>query len=461
MRRPAFLLILSAIYADAVRLQSRRRENPTVAGTQNLEAEEMKGKRPIFVDAFPDAQGSEVDVVLNFSPLFPKESSANSKQWKRWTNAKWECKWDAHILDMRKGSSEVEVVREESATMVTMASVVYDTNAEPATRPSALFNQSTSANERSEVFRWFHHALVLGCPMPSASDSTWYLTLVASDDRVFYERAGIPLVRNTMVKPGTGAVLCTMLFQEKETAAVLEPWARFHLSLGFDQILLYVEDEDASWANRAVANVPDPTKITVVPFYFGEVSKARAFHMQAGMESHCLYQARNRATWLAHADVDEYFDLLKTDSYSIADYLGKLSPNTGAVMVRSQYWADALAEDHTDAAAPFPCYVTCKANSYLPNEVRTKWIARASQIKIINPHIVKTTAKDSLVHVGDPWHEIRLNHFRRCSPKMALNAMQTGKKSECVILKGCEAGGDHTLDNAWKARCTESLRQGR
>lgn len=130
-----------------------------------------------------------------------------------------------------------------------------------------------------------------------------------------------------------------------------------------------MEDADPSWARKAIAELPEADRVSVVPFYFGGVSAQRRFHMQGGMENHCLFQARHRAQWLFHVDVDEYFENRARGGLGLADYVHGLPAGTGAVTVRSQFWAVTAGARHDD---PFPCYITCKQPGYFPADHRSK-----------------------------------------------------------------------------------------
>lgn len=441
------LLLLSTTCVDAVRLQSRQRRGPTVIGTTMLDEEEMAGKRPVFVDAFPNAGGTDLYIVLNFSPLFPKTASNSSKEWTQWINAMWQCAWateDYIPMYQRQAGSQ--------SLTTTRATIVHSTFDEAAKNVTRLHMRDlTPAKEKSETFRWFHHALILGCPIPAQSmksDKEWFLSISARNDSVLYERKSIPVTKSTFVKPGANSVMCTMMFKEEQTAATLRPWIRFHMAQGFDQILLYVEDADPTWANEAIADMKEAENVTVVPFYFGEVSNQRAFHMQGGMENHCLYQARHRTEWLAHADIDEYFDIKVASGLGIQDYLKQTPSDTAAIMVRSQFWVDAKRESHVDL--PFPCFVTCKASGYFAAGIRSKWIARPTDVNIINPHILKAKG-DSQIHDADPTAEMRLNHFKECAPNMLAFSKSLDHPAQCMQAEECE------LDRSFRERCRGAL----
>jgi hypothetical protein len=121
------------------------------------------------------------------------------------------------------------------------------------------------------------------------------------------------------------------------TAEYLKPWAQYHVGVGFTQLLVYVEEKDTSWVEDALRSFIKKDQVTIVPFYFGNISDKKDFLLQGAMENHCLYQARGMAKWIAHMDVDEYFDFLRSN-VTIRDYpLPKSDSPDVAVLVRNQF----------------------------------------------------------------------------------------------------------------------------
>jgi len=292
----------------------------------------------------------------------------------------------------------------------------------------------TDALGLASQFRYRHHAMVLGCRLPEHMSRlpSWRLGVSASGggEAALYERSRIPVNRGSVLRPGGEMALCTMINKVTE---LLRPWAKFHASLGFEQILVYVEANDTSAVEENLRDLLDRGRVTIVPFYFGAVSDMGQFHLQAAMEQHCLYQARGRVTWLGHADEDEFFDLRVDRSGGLRSFLQRLPSKAAAVSVRSQRWRPA---SHTEPGSiSFPCFVACKRSGYNAPGRATKWIARPEQVSISNPHVVESAG---LVYTADPEEELRLNHFRRIKSNMT-SEKDVGCSKDLSFQHHCDA----------------------
>jgi len=175
------------------------------------------------------------------------------------------------------------------------------------------------------------------------------------------------------------------------------------LAAGFEQLLVYVEDEDIGWAEKALHGFIISGQVTLVPFFFGNISQQMDFLTQGAMENHCSYQARGRATWMAHNDIDEYFDFIQP--------FAELSKTDGVLIVRSQFWG---VEGKADDGTPFPCNITGKENDYFPARTRSKVIFRPEQVVALFPHFVVKERGCTEVN-PNPETELRLNHFKQCA----------------------------------------------
>jgi len=458
-----YAVALLAWPARCVRLQTAPGELQTVvAGTQHLDPLEMDGKMPILVDAFLNEQGTGAYVVLNFSPLYgPNTRAGDFAHWTGAGGAAWKCTFappvEARGSSLMRETDEVHNAEVEASVLFSSlhgASVddslavrlgrsrTDDEEQEEAdsdgdgSPPQAPSTPDSKASDMAAMFRYRHHALVLGCPLPQHMDRLpgWLLSVVGSNGgEELYKRNRIRVNRGSFVRSGSQAVLCTMVNKPTE---LLRPWAKFHASLGFDQILIYAEMSNISAMQKPLGDLVDQGTVTIVPFFFGAVSESANFYMQAGMEQHCLYQAKGRAAWLGHSDEDEFLDFRSAPKGGIAGYLQGLKEGKEravAVTVRSQEWR--IAANTTAGSIPFPCYFTCKKPSYHPVNKRSKWIARPEMVTISNPHIVDA---DGPIHVADPETELRLNHFRHVWPAMACSENK-GCSEDLAFRDSCSA----------------------
>lgn len=420
----------------------QQRPLPVVSGTKLLEPLEMEGKMPIFVDAFLNKEGTGAYVVLNFSPLFSTHSHADAfLKWSALSGTKWSCSWapppETHGESLSLETYEVHTAVEEATVLFSSvdALVKGPEAAISLNRFHALLDgdNDTDAQDVATQFRYRHHAMVLGCKLPEHMDKLpkWRLSVSAlSGEEVLYERSRIPVERGSFFRDGTKIALCTMINRVTE---LLRPWVAYHAASGFEQILLYMEEADTAAANEVLRDLVEEGRVTIVPFFFGAVSEQRDFHLQAGMEQHCLYQARGRVTWLGHADEDEFFELRTKPSGTLEGYLKSQDREAVAISVRSQQWRIAANVSVANGSVAFPCSVTCKRPGYAGKGKHTKWIAKPELISISNPHNVDSTG---LVHNADPDHEIRLNHFRRIFSNMTTTENE-GCKEDLSFRDKC------------------------
>lgn len=327
------------------------------------------------------------------------------------------------------------------------------TNADALTgavsRAAHPVNASAEASFTDQNHHW---ALVISCPTSSllANSSTAVLNLLGQrDEQVVYSRAAIPVSRSRYVQSGVDFALCTMVQRGSLTGAeYLQPWAQYNLALGFSQLLVYVEEADSAWVEKALHKDIKNGQVTIVPFYFGNVSEQRVFLMQGAMESHCLYQARGMAKWMAHADIDEYFDFLRP-GVNLSNYL---FPDTDskdvALVVRSKFWG--TIPDSSPVASRFPCNIN--GVSMYTHDVgkRSKVIMRPEYIDGLFPHFVVKRSGYTELH-PDPSVELRLNHFKSCDARGqgCYGTVQHTWKSEHKKL--LDDGND------WKDRCEALL----
>jgi hypothetical protein len=301
-----------------------------------------------------------------------------------------------------------------------------------------------------------HWTMTISCPMASSlngGSSSVRLNLKGMRwGKVVYSRSGIPVSEERFVKSGVDFAVCTMVDKSPyggTTAEYLKPWAQYHVGVGFTQLLVYVEEKDTSWVEEALRDFIKKDQVTIVPFYFGKLSDKREFLLQGAMENHCLYQARGRAKWIAHMDIDEYFDFMRSN-VTIRNYpLPKSDSRDVAVLVRNQFRGivQKNPDDHRQDY-PFPCHIDGKAFEIQNVTHRSKVIMRPEYVDAMFPHWVVKQAGYGEVH-PDPLTELRLNHFKLCQASgygcWALATWKTGL----------------TYDGEWHSRCSDALAAGR
>jgi len=306
-----------------------------------------------------------------------------------------------------------------------------------------------------------HWSVAVYCPVPEGTPlSTARLELQATrGDSVAYQRENITVGSASYVADSVDHMLCTMITQDQSTGSdYLIPWVRYHVTLGFEQVLVYVEEADQTWAETALDEYIAKGKVVIVPFYFGAVSDKREFIMQGAMENHCLQQAKGRAKWVGHFDVDEYLDIRTKDGKlnSLSSLLSRYGEQVAGVQGRSMYWGASASNNSSDSVA-FPCGLTCRANFYFSGGTKSKMLFRPDHVIALFPHKV-TPQKGYEVAISDP-DEFRVNHFKQCDKfgqgcsikadaDWWLSGMQDpshGCIEDHTFQEACTALGWHTL----------------
>jgi len=421
MLLPFYYLSVAALPSSSALLlhsepsRSSDGNKPVVLGTLQLNPEEVAGHLPIFVDAFlnqiggssPPAWGARI--VLSYEPVYgrcppkgkPNRPGCSPVRWV-WSELRWTCRWREPGVSFRR-----QVGLEEEAEVVQDARGFNESALVNANAPGAHL-----LHEKNKVGH--HHALVVSCRLPQALAhlQAWELDITAAmGTQQHYARRGITVYsRPAFVREGTRMALCTMVNSPDD---LLWPWAKFHAQAGFDQILVYVELANTEPVAKKLRDLMEAGLVTLVPYYFGQVSSCRKFAMQASMEEHCLYQAKGRAAWLGHADVDEFFDLRGSlRSLGLQHYLESLPKDTPGVNAQMTYFRKSRHPRPRAAKQwPFPCGLTCRWRDYAPKQRGSKWIARPDMIQVISPHRFATSRN---VTFPDPDKELRVNHFRHC-----------------------------------------------
>lgn len=408
-----FLLIPGFFPAQALRIPgSALQTTPIsiVAGTNMLDEAETHGHRPLFIDAFYDHAKPEAHVILNMKS-FLEPSKQAIEEWGSGTQ--WSCEWtDAPDVDSSEAGLGKVMGKVPGHTNLDAIASQVPTFSFPSQGDDYRPNASVEASFKQSKYHW---AIVISCPtMPTLSKwSSPRLNLIGErNGQVTYDRFGIPVSETRFVKHQSFA-LCTMVVRSKLTEAeYLMPWAQYHLAAGFTQLLIYIEEYDIAWAEEALRNFIEKGQVTIVPFYFGKVSAKRKFLTQGAMENHCVYQARGRAKWMAHTDIDEYFDFIGPYWDMRNQQLPELRSSDAALIVRSQFWGPTEQGFHR-ADSPFPCNINGKNDNYFKPHFRSKVILRPELILALFPHYVVMEAGSTEVY-PDPETELRLNHFKLC-----------------------------------------------
>ncbi|CAK0820939.1 unnamed protein product, partial [Prorocentrum cordatum] len=428
----------------------------TVAGTVMLDAAEVSGNAPLFIDAFYDHEKPVAHVILNMKS-FVEPTAEALQEWGAETE--WTCEWTAPKARLPKTVAVLRGYTNVDAHASKLAGLhpprpdeglrlARNHGGWPTGTVEASFNDISAEGPSP------HWAIVISCPTISAlnGSSSARLNLMGKrKDKWVFDRFGIPVSESRFVKRDVDYAICTMVDRGPLTKAeYLQPWAHYHLRLGFTQLLVYVEENDTSWVEDAMSSFIQKDQVTIVPFYFGKISDKKEFLTQGAMESHCLYQARGMAKWIAHMDVDEYFDFIRPD-VNIRNYtLPKSGSSDVALVVRNQFWG-MLPESHR-VDVPYPCHLNGKSQYIHELGRRSKVIMRPEHIDALFPHYVVKQDGYTEVH-PDPSTELRLNHFKWCDLSghgcFGTEQSSTSRRKRLA-----------TDDSDWSRRCAHILSEG-
>lgn len=351
---------------------------------EDISLEELRGETPVLVDAVLDASQAKVYVILNTKHL----GKNYVHEYEQLATAEWLCRWGDHSPSLRLDQ---------------LRSV---TQGNPHAWPSHPRKWPLPPDSAIEDGRRI--TLVITCPVPDggATASALSVTATVGRGRQVYARHGIH-VRKRVLFNRSDTALCTMAINNASASPYMRQWVQYHLNLGFDQILMYIEDKDPSWAQKALRDFVEEGRVRLVHFHFGELSDSQEWIMQEAQEHHCLYHARGRVSWLGHCDIDEYFEVKKGGD--LKRLLQTFSANaTGVVSVQSQFWY--LPKKHVSAKeAELPCDMTCKDPGYFTNK-RQKLFMNPDNVSYYTIH--EPTRFCGNFHVADPETEVRLNHFK-------------------------------------------------
>jgi len=404
-----------------------------------LDAAEVGGHAPLFIDAFYDHEKPVAHIVMNMKSFLTMPSKADLRKWGPETE--WSCEWTAPNARL---AQNVAVLRGYTNVDAHARAQSTDGRAWPNATVESDFRDDSAQPAP-------HWAIVISCPTISSlrGSTSARLNLRAKyNGEWVYDRYGIPVSDTRFVKPDVDSAVCTMVYRGPlTTAEYLIPWAKYHLAAGFDQLLVYVEDKNASWVEEALDTFIQKDQVTIVPFYFGKISEMKNFILQGAMENHCLYQARGMAKWIAHIDVDEYLDFMDSN-VNMRNYpLPKSDSSDVALLVRNQFWG--LLPDSHRSDAPYPCHVNGKSQYIHEVGRRSKVIMRPEHINALFPHFVVRQEGYTEVH-PDPTSELRLNHFKLCTA--SGDGCFGTEQSEWSMVKKLSVD-----DSDWQRRCSDML----
>lgn len=257
--------------------------------------------------------------------------------------------------------------------------------------------------------------MIVTCPMTASCPTTLLNVNKHHQNELALDLQNIRVCNEPLFKK-PGPVLCTQTRVNDIQLALARPWVDYHLKLGFQEVVIYVEEKDQRLLEdyqKKLAEFISAGTVTLVPAFLENMShdSEAYWDLQQGFEQHCLYRAKGVSKWLGHLDSDEYFDLSEKFK-SVSDLVKRASDQTHAIEAKHQFW-HVLPGQKVNWAS-FPCGVTCQDPGITKDMGgRMKMILNTDLVTTFSIHTVTDSAPGSSLYSADFSDELRLNHLRK------------------------------------------------
>lgn len=188
-------------------------------------------------------------------------------------------------------------------------------------------------------------------------------------------------------------IVCAVLKHEE---LYVDEWIRYYQYLGFDFMYLYDN-----------GNMPSAYLAGIHQVYgnFVRVKRLSGRYKQMVAYSDCYENFKNKNTWAALIDVDEFMVLRKHPS--IKDFLRDVAPNGGAVAFNWKYISSSGIKQHLPGpvVARFT-YTHQGVNQHIKTLSYLGHVSRPDQVHFTNmlPGHVKVDVQGRVVEEGSPFH---------------------------------------------------------
>lgn len=199
---------------------------------------------------------------------------------------------------------------------------------------------------------------------------------------------------------------CMMTTMVKNEESRVVEWARWHLALGFDTVVVFLNN--STDGTRAALDAMHDERVVVVPFQYHALPGRYWNEVQRVELSVAGRFARHFSRWAAFLDVDEFI-LLKSQKHStrpcIKEFLRGFEsrfPEASAVTMQSFFYTN----ERQDYKPNQDVVESCRLRSVVPNLTYAKFIAKSGQLGdfVPSPH-----SRPAAV-VADP-EEIAIAHY--------------------------------------------------
>jgi hypothetical protein len=206
-------------------------------------------------------------------------------------------------------------------------------------------------------------------------------------------------------------IACTQI--TADVAHLVPEWAVYHRLQGFQDILLYVDDDMAAVQHQLSALVTADV-VQLVQWQWPARYK-NTFQLQQAVHNGCLVRARGRARWVGLHDVDEYFQVLQPAGQTVAGFLQERADleHFGTLVAKSVWWG-SLANSSTQASSPANSSLVMQQfqarSACCEGMLRQKMLANPRGMSYNSVHHITTGGQE---HAFDGETEMRLNHFKQ------------------------------------------------
>ena len=199
---------------------------------------------------------------------------------------------------------------------------------------------------------------------------------------------------------------CMMTTMAKNEETRIVEWVRWNLALGFDKVVVFLNNSTDS--TRAVLEAMNDRRVVIVPFDYHAFPGRHWADVQRIQLSLAGRVAQRFSRWVAFLDVDEFILLRSQEQLTrpcIKEFLegfARRFPEASAVRMQSFFYTNAR-EDYVPSQDVIE---NCRLRSVTPNLRYAKFIARSGQLDdfISSPHVRPADV------VADP-QELAIAHY--------------------------------------------------
>jgi hypothetical protein len=225
-----------------------------------------------------------------------------------------------------------------------------------------------------------------------------------------YERVPLCLYPDMQAGDFKHIIACTQI--TAGVAHLVPEWAVYHRLQGFQDILVYVDDDMAAVQEQLAALVA--AGIMQLVHWQWPARYRNKLQFQQAVQNGCLMRARGRARWVGLHDVDEYFQVLPSAGQTVAGFLQERADleHFGTLVANSMWWGSPANSSTQASPAANGSLVMQRyqaRSACCEGTMRQKMLANPRGMSYNSVHHITTGGQE---HAFNGETEMRLNHFK-------------------------------------------------